>query len=256
MKPRLLLIALLLLIASGVMAQNKPLQSVDPTIGIGRLQISLNDSIPLYKSADDIRAFDTLVFSRIADGADRGKFTMSTKTKLNIAPFVFQPGDSYDEAAANVAAGVAYHHPVLIFKVTSLVKGGFEIVINDKTFETCVIKKDRKHTLYTNGTPYWTLNHSSEASASAWFLYEAWSNYLKRLVAVNVVNPKIYDNPEGSLILLPEGNISFQPVYVIEQWLKVRLTGKQQKDGIRDEVWIKWTDGKNLLVTPIEEVYY
>ncbi len=110
--------------------------------------------------------------------------------------------------------------------------------------------------LYTNGTPYWTSNHSSDVSAPAWFLYESWANYLKRLVAVSVANPKIYDNPDGSLILSPEGVISFQPVYTIGQWLKVRLTGEQQKDGIRDEVWIRWTDNKTLLVTPIEEVYY
>ena len=255
MKPRLLLIALLLFTVSNLWAQGKSLQTVEPTIGVGRLQISLNDSIPIYKSADDIRAVDTLIFSRIADGADRGKFTMSTKSKLNITPYAFQPGDSYNEAAANVEAGLAYHHPVLVFRVVSLVKNGFEIVLNEKTFETCIIKKDKNHTLYTNGTPYWTLNHSSDTSARAWFLYESWAGYLKRLTAVSVDNPMIYDNPDGALILTPEGNISFQVVYTIEQWLKVRLTG-EQKDGVRDEVWVRWTDGRNLLVTPIEEVYY
>ncbi len=255
MKTRLLLIALLVFTASNVWAQNKSTQRVEPTIGIGRLQISLNDSIPLYKSADDIRAFDTLIFSKIADGVDKGKFMMTTKSKLNITPFIFQPGDSYNEAAANVEAGKAYNYSVLVFRVTNLVKGCFEIVLNEKTFETCIIKKDKKHTLYTTGTPYWSQNHSSETFAPGWFLYESWANYLKRLSAVSVANPKMYDNPDGSFVLSSNDSISFQPVYAIEQWLKVRLTG-EQKDGVRDEVWIKWTDGKNLLLTPIEEVYY
>ena len=255
MKTRLLLTALLLLTAGSVLAQNKPLQRVEPTIGVGRLQISLNDSIPLYKSAEDIRAFDTLVFSRVTDGVDKGKFIMSTKTKVDILPYSFYPGDSYDDAVAKVKAGSAYHHPVLVFKVANLVKGNFEIVLNEKTFQTCVIKKDKKHTLYTNGTPYWSLNHSSEQTDPAWFLYESWANYLKRLTAVRIVNPMIYDDPDGKLILTPEGDLSFQVVYTIEQWLKVRLTG-EQKDGVRDEVWVRWTDGQNLLVTPIEEVYY
>lgn len=255
MKTRLLLIAFLLLATSSIWAQSKPLQAVEPTVGIGRLQISLNDSIPLYKSVDDIRAFDTLVFGRIADGIDKGRFFIATKSKHSVIPFIFQPGDSYDEAAASVAAGVTYRHPVLALRVTNLVKGGFEVVLNEKTFETCVLKKDKKHTLYTNGTPYWASNHSSEVSAPAWFLYESWANYLKRLSAVNLTNPEMYDNPDGSLVLSSDGEISFQPVYVIEQWLKVRLTGRQ-KDGVRDEVWVRWTDGRNLLLTPIEDVYY
>ena len=256
MKLRLLLIAFLLLVVNGILAQNKSLQTVEPTIGIGRLQVSLNDSIPLYRSADDIRAFDTLVFSRITDGVDKGMFTISTKTKHKISPYVFEPGDSHSKATANIALGLAYHHPVLVFRVTSLVKGSFEIVLNESTFETCIIKKDKKHTLYTNGTPYWALNHSSEASAPAWFLYESWATYLKRLVAVSVNKPKMYDNPNGKLVLTSDVGISFQPVYAIEQWLKVRLLAKEQKDGIRDDVWIRWTDGRKLLVTPIEEIYY
>lgn len=255
MKSRILFILLSLFTTSVVWAQEKSLQTVDPTVGIGRLQISLNDSIPLYRSADDIRAFDTLVFSKIADGVDKGKFTMAAKSGITIAPYSFFSGDSYDEAIANVKAGLAYHHPILVFKVVNLIKGDFEVVLNEKTFETCVIKKDKKHTLYTNGTPYWALNHSSEQSDPAWFLYESWSNYLKRLAAVKVSDPKLYDNPNGKQILSPEGDLLFQAVYTIEEWLKVRLTG-EQKDGVRDEVWIRWTDGRRLLATPVEEIYY
>lgn len=255
MKLRLLLALLSLLMVGIASGQVKSPQVAAPTVGIGRLQVSLNDSIPLYHSANDIRAFDTLVFSKISDGADRGRFTMSTKSGISIVPYSFSSGDSYAEAAANVEAGLAYHHPVLVFRVVSLVKGGFEVVVNEKTFETAIIKKDRKHTLYTNGTPYWSLNHSSEAVDSAWFLFETWANYLKRLTAIKVTDPKLYDNPDGKLILSPTGELSFQVVYTIEEWVKVQLTG-EQKDGVRDEVWLRWTDGKNLLVTPIEEVYY
>ncbi len=147
MKTRLLLIAFLLLATSSIWAQGKSLQ-VEPTVGVGRLQISLNDSIPLYKSVDDIRAFDTLVFSRATDGVNRGKFTVATQAKHDVVPFIFQPGDSYSEAAAHIEAGLAYQHPVLVFRVISLVKGGFEIALNEKTFETCVIKKEKTHALH------------------------------------------------------------------------------------------------------------
>lgn len=259
MKLKLLLISFLLLIAvNGINAQEEaqPLQVVSPTIGIGRLQISLNDSIPLYRTADDIRAFDTLTFAKFADGVNKGKFTMATTANLNIVPYSFHPGSSYDEAVANVKAGLAYVHPTLVFKVTKLVNGGFEIVLNERSFETCVIKKDKEHTLYTNGKPYWSLNHSSEVLAPAWFLYESWANYLKRLAAIKATNPKLYDSPGGKLVLSPRGELSFQVVHAIEQWLKIRLTGEQMKDGVRDEVWIRWTDGRNLLITPVEEIYY
>jgi hypothetical protein len=252
MKTRLLPIALLVFVVSNIWAQEKSLRTVEPTVGIGRLQVSLNDAIPLYQSANDTHAFDTLTFSKATDGTDRGKLTMATKSKLTIDPFMFQPGSSNNEAAEAIEI---HHYPVLVLRVTSLVKGDFEVVLNERTFETCIIKKDKAHTLYTNGTPYWSQNHSSETSAPAWFLYESWTNYLKRLFAVSVVNPKMYDNPNGSLVLSSDGEILFQPVYVIEQWLKVRLTG-EQKDGVRDEVWVRWTDGRNLLLTPTEEAYY
>ncbi|MDR0659438.1 MAG: hypothetical protein LBG19_01270 [Prevotellaceae bacterium] len=255
MKLRLLLIVFLLATASGVWAQAKSLQTVDRTVGIGRLQISLNDSIPFYKSVEDIRAIDTLCFTKITDGIDKGRFTMSTLSKFDIVPFIFYPGNSYNEAAANVEAGRAYYHPVLVLRVINLIKGGFEVVLNENTFETCIIKKDKNHTLYTNGAPYWSLNHSREAADPAWFLYESWANYLKRLTAIQITNPQLYDNPNGSLLISPDGKLSFQVVYTIGEWVKVRLTG-EQPDGVRDEAWLRWTDGKNILVTPLEEVYY
>lgn len=254
MNLRLLVVVLSLFFINSVKAQVQ-LQRAKPTIGIGRLQVSLNENIPLYKLADDELAFDTLRFTKIEAGLGRGKYVVKADSIFDIRPYIYKQEYSFDEKSSSNNLGKTYRLPELVFRAVDLTKDGIQVVINELTLETCIIKRDSKHTLYTTGTQYWSLNHGSETYDPGWILFESWSNYLKRLAYVSIRNPRIHDHPDGKVIFAPSGNMSFVVVYAINNWVKVKLTG-EMLDGVHDEGWIRWTDGRTILVTPVEEVFY
>ena len=71
----------------------------EKSIGIGRLQVSLNSDIPLYH-AETGRLVDAIRFSIIDKGEYIGKF--NTSSKYAFAPMKYYTGDSEMEAAGNI----------------------------------------------------------------------------------------------------------------------------------------------------------
>lgn len=246
----LLTILLFSLVGSSAIAQES-VSKVEPTIGVGRLQVSLNKDIPLYYSASSSQPFDTIKFSQVKEGLDAGKWTMSAKKLQRLVPAKFAAGDSY--AAAAEHSSTLPELPVLVFKVVDIVSGGFVVVVNEQTYETCIIKQDKAHTFYTLGKPYWSTNHRSGEQDPGWFLYETWNVYLKRLAAIAISSPKIYDNPDGKLIASSSDRVAFKVIFAAGNWVKVRISGSSSNE-VPEEGWVKWTDGVNLLVTPMEEI--
>ena len=149
----------------------------DKTIGIGRLQVSLNHDIPLYDKETGL-CIDTMKFSIIEFGEDKRKFI--TTTKFPFKPMEYYAGDSEKEALGNISMGLVYFAPNLSFRVLRHSNNEYVVVLNEDTFETVIIKNDTVHKLYTLGKPYWTMSHSyGENPDEIWFLYETWDNLFK-----------------------------------------------------------------------------
>ena len=223
------------------------LQAQEQTIGIGRLQVSLNHDIPLYDAKTGL-SVDTIKFSVIESGKDEGKFVKTTSF-FALKPMEFYVGDSKIEAYESINWGLVYFAPNLAFRVLQRSDNEFLVVLNEKTFETAIIKNNTTHKLYTLGRPYWNMTHNSSSSDEVWFLYETWETYLKRLMYVGIEGNKLYDNINGNEINSSE---NFWGVVVVEvkgHWAKLQ-------DEEKRVMWVKWTDGKKFLIEPVVEIYF
>lgn len=231
-------------------------ENENEVIGIGRLQVSLNCNIPIYINLDELAPYDTIKFSREKIGEKKGKFKIQTNTSLNIAPLNYWAGDSDKEKEQNINHGLVYFAPALAFKVLKYNENKFEIVVNEKTNKTVVIRTDEHHVLYQTGKPYWEMSHNSSSSDEKWFLYETWDTYLKRMYRIRIPDKlKMYDSYKGN-----ELDKAFEYGTVVEvngEWVKIKqLRRGLKKNEILKTVWIKWTDGRKIMIGLIEAIYY
>ena len=246
----LLLIITILLSVSISKAQNK-------TIGIGRLQVSLNHDIPLYHVKTGL-CIDTIKFSIIESGEHEGKFIATTN--LSFKPFAYYAGDSERETIMNVRMGLTYIAPSLAFRVLRYSKNEYVVVLNEESFETAIIKNDTMHKLYTLGEPYWDMKHNSSRDGQSpdeiWFLYETWDTYLKRMMFVLIgTDNKLYDNINGKEINVAYSEILHWTVIKTKRnWAKVM---EREYLGDKEQVaWIWWTDGEKFLIRLYPELYF
>ena len=224
-----------------------PLES---PIGVGLFRVSLNSPIPLYHSIDDKKAYDTIKFERVSDGDDKGIFVFHTKdTKL--IPYLYYSGSSDLETDRLISHGLTYMVPKLVFKVTTKSENTVEVILNEKTGKRGVIKFDDQHKLYIEGKSYWGFSNPQDA----WYLYEAWETYLKRIMYINISEliPG-YEQPDGDLIRNLTLSSGYKVLEVKDEWMKI---GQFQEDPkFPEEVWIKWNDGYKPLIQFVEEVYF
>lgn len=247
---KILLFAIAILLSFSVSkAQNK-------TIGIGRLQVSLNYDIPLYNKETGV-SIDTIKFSIIESGEDEGKFI--TTTKFSLKPIEYYAGDSKKEAESHVNDGLIYFAPCLSFRVLRDSNNEYEVVLNEESFETAIIKNDTIHKLYTVGEPYWNMSHSnsrySKNPNETWFLYETWDIYLKRMMFISTEGNKLYDNINGTEI--DSRIIDWTVIKVTGDWAMLREREDSLNRGKRKQyAWVRWTDGEKFLINLYPEVYY
>ena len=224
------------------------LSTQEKSIGIGRLQVSLNSDIPLYHTETG-RLVDTIRFSIIDEGGYKGKF--NTTTKYAFAPMKYYAGDSEMEAAGNINSGLTYFVPELTFRVLKCVENGYEIVLNEELFETAIIRNDDKHKLYTVGKPYWAWTKFD--ADEAWFLFETWDAFLKRAVRVHLREQKLYDEIDGKEF--EDDEIHPEKITDVKgNWIKIRAFASDST-GRRKTAWVQWTDGKELLIGLTMEVF-
>jgi len=241
----LLFVIITLLLVNISKAQNK-------TIGIGRLQVSLNHDIPLYDKETGL-CIDTMKFSIIKSKKDKGKYT--TTTKLPFKPMEYYAGDSEKEADENRGIGLIYFAPHLSFRVLKHSNNEYIVVLNEDTFETAIIKNDTVHKLYTLGKPYWNMSYGSGHYGGnpdeSWFLYETWGTYLGRMMYVSTDGCKLYNGINGKKIN-SEVN-SWTVMEVKGNWAKV----VERKNSPNLEIaWVQWTDGEKFLIRRVSELYY
>src|SRR5664280_1408081 len=249
--PNLFATLIILIFSNSTIAQK--LEKVKPTIGIGRLQVSLNKEIPLYRNAKSALPFDTICFSVIESGAQKGEFSIHTKGSMTIKPIAYSHGDSEIEGRKNIDFGLVRFAPHLSFRVLKCFTAGYVIVINEDTYETVIIKKDKYHKEYFVGEPYWDDSHNSSTSDGIWFLYESWEVYLKRMMYITLKKGgNLYDKINGDIM-----NIEFSSGKVItlkKHWARIKVFPVKGNDQ-SETAWVKWTDGKKLNINAVAALY-
>lgn len=133
----------------------------------------------------------------------------------NFAPFAFHPD-----------------YFLLALRFAGEDKNRYEVIVNEDTGLKKFVKKD-----------------------DAALKFQSWEDHIKGAFAVkfNQVENSLRETPAGKVknADLPE-DVTFHPVQVNGEWLKVRWDGSQQPKKDAGSGWVKWRDNDQILV----ELFY
>jgi hypothetical protein len=131
-------------------------------------------------------------------------------------------------------APFAFHQDyfLLALKCTGEDQNRYEVIVNEDTGLKKFVKKD-----------------------DAALKFQSWEDHIKGAFAVkfNQVENPLRESPEGKVknVGLPE-DVTFHPVQVNGEWLKVRWDGSQEPKKDAGSGWVKWRDHNQILV----ELFY
>ena len=137
--------------------------------------------------------------------------------------------------------------------MVALTDHGYIVLFNEAASKKAELRHDEAHKVYDVGEPYWNMRHHSGPDYEAWFLFETWETYLTRMMYVRVPESDVYDSPKGKKITI---DIDGGRVTEMDgKWIRIV---RKFYDGHESEVsgWVRWTDGRQMLVKPVAEVYY
>lgn len=222
---------------------------IEPTVGIGILQVSLNRDIPIYRDTDSAEAFDTLRFPVVKSGEDKGKFLIASGRELGIDYF---PGHSDKEAEQHVKMGLVGLGPHLSFPVVEERDGMYRVILNDR-WDTAVIRREDDRELYLRAA-HWEWDHGNGTGQPSWFLYETWETHLKRMeyVSADPAYGELRDAPGGERIKRT-GSVQGRVAEMDGQWIRIEENPDDRED--RPGLWVRWTDGVELFITPVAATY-
>ncbi|MCD8101611.1 MAG: hypothetical protein LUE26_03405 [Alistipes sp.] len=220
------------------------LDTVSPSIGIGLLHLDLNHIRPLFHDMDSGTPFGYLRFMVRPDGPDKGSFLAETAGPV---PYRFYEGDSEARAWSRESIGSVYINPCLIFRVLEESCGRYRVVLNEETGDTAVLIEHRGYKPYD---PYGhrLSGYHRDYMRREIFRFETWEEYLLRAVSIS---ERGY-TPTGSTVAGDTGIRSGKAIEV--DGYRVRLESFEGSPPRRRTGWIRWTDGKELLVDCIEIV--
>jgi hypothetical protein len=223
------------------------------SIGLGTLDISFNLPVPLYLSENDEQPFDTLSFEKQFNGV----ILFKTNRIGSLNPYSMSGGDSNKAASENIRRGLIRFPAVLTFRVLEADHNFYRIVVNEKTFETVVIKKNPEYAMLPKRELFGP-SIPKDKPYKGYYIYETWEHLLLRAEFVDFdIDYEVYDKPEGNVIYKNIGN-QFLPYNVTEvkgDWIKVKKAVLRESyfDGIeKAEGWVKWKSGNKILVKIVE----
>jgi hypothetical protein len=248
---------------------NSKLQAVPVSIGLGTLDVSFNLPVPLYRSFEDAEPFDILSFEQAKDG----KLLFSTKRlKSALQPYAISSGDSDTEARANINHGLIRFMPQLTFRALEENEKFYRVVVNEKSFETAVIRKDPDFALLPQRDLFGVV---IPKNSKGFYIYETWEHLLLRADFVYFSDDfSVYDKINGNVVF-HSAKYKFLPYNVVEvngNWAKViygrgrefnfekiqydviEINENWAKDGSKRDAegWVKWRDDKRILINIIE----
>lgn len=224
------------------------------SIGTGTLDISFNNPVPLYRSENDKKPFDTLYFNYQTNGV----LTYDTKyLKLYLKPYRMEGGDSDAEAINNINSGLIRFPVELKFRVLELTNNYYKIVLNESTFVTAIVYRNPSYAILSRAglfAPELPKNKEYEG----YYVYEEWCTLLLRAEFLTLSEGAvIYDKPNGEIVFENKENefLPYKAVEVEGDWIKItKGFGREFNfDNIENaEGWTKWNDGKTILVNIVE----
>lgn len=226
-------------------------------IGIGLLTANTQSPLPLYKTEKDTTPVDVLKFKVEKSGVT--KFM----TKINLKPYELSIGDSHEAGKTNTRMGLIRFPPILRFRVVDSTDTFFKVITNEETLETLIIKRDNKNAYYISERERFDnncVNCPSSKYNPAWYIFETWERFLKRVEFITKKDLKIYDTPDGKIIF-ENNNNAFLPFGVTEvkgEWIKLKkgfgrefnFDDKKNYNG-----WTKWREGETMLIGITEHTY-
>ena len=228
---------------NNTMENSEELIKAPISVGLGTLDISFNQPVPLYRTENDDTPIDTLAFVRAEDGVWHYK----TKNLKSFKPYKMFGGDSDEQAKAHISHGLTYFPPDLSFRVLEANDSYWRVVIDENSFETVVIRKRTDYDMLKNRLqiPF----DNSKKTYKGSYAYEIWEDLLKRAYFVNFNgNYAVYNAPEGKKIFEKTNSDSYKVTEVSGDWVKIERNG-------RHEGWAKWKSDTEILIDIVERVY-
>lgn len=209
------------------MNQDSKLHRSPVTVGLGTLSASFAQPIPLYSTANDKLPFDTLSFEKKPNGVLLYKTTLLK----SFSPYRLSGGESDKEASAHIQMGLVRSPATLVFRVVAETDLFYQVVMNEKTFETVALKKNTEN-----------------------LIYESWEHLLLRAEYVNFNIPyEVYDRPEEKIIFKKTGRefFPYKAEEIKNEWMRVKKgPGREFNfEGYENaEGWVKWKNEKEILI--------
>jgi hypothetical protein len=240
---------------SNIMKNELDLIKSPVTVGLGRLEISFDLPVPLYRIENEETPIDILSFKRSMNGVWHYK----TKKLNSFKPYQMFGGDSNEKAKRHINMGLIRFPPKLAFRVLEATDTFYRIVIDEDSFETVVVRKDVDYAeLSQSKDLFGGIDMPKDKSYKGYYAYETWEHLLKRAEFVNFRdNYSVYGAPNGNKIF-ENTDQKFLPYGVIEvsgDWIKVKKgIGRESNfKGIENaEGWVKWKDENKILVNITE----
>jgi len=274
----LTMICMLTSCQNNVNRNNVELIKAPISVGLGTLDISFNLPVPLYRTENDSIPFDTLSFEQNRNGS----WSYKTRHLKSLEPYIMFYGDSDKEAQGRINGGLVPFLPQLAFRVLKENDSCYCVVVNEKSFETVIIRKnpdydvlpqrgdcfgvdgikyDYQKKLYFTETQGKTKQNTTRKYYKGYYVYETWEHLLKRALFVGFNdNYAVYDAPEGEKIF-ENTNHDFIPIpYKVTEvrgnWIKVKKFNSKEfntKDINNAEGWVIWKNDKEMLVSITED---
>jgi hypothetical protein len=267
MKKQIIILGIIALIAGGCFGQatnknitknnntlknNFKLINVPVTAGLGILDISFNNPVPLYRTENDEAPFDTLVFKEDKDGV----WQYETNRLKSLNPLQKHGGPSHKMAMEALKMGAGFSPAVLAFRVVEANDDYFRVVVDESSFETVVIRKRADYAVVPQREGMGGVTLPEDKPYSGYYTYETWEHLLLRAqyVSFDRENYAVYDAPEGKKIF-ENTDRKFLPYKVSQvqgDWIKVEKAAGGYDgyfEGIKNaEGWVKWKNETEILV--------
>lgn len=222
--------------------------------GLGTLDISFNRPVPLYLIEDSKEPFDTLSFEKQLNGT----ILFKTNYIRSLHPYRMNGGSSDKEIEGLIRRGLTGFPAELSFRVLEATDNFFRIVVNEKTFETAVIKKDCNYAVFHQRNFLRDSTLFDEKIYKGYYIFETWEHLLRRAEYVNFnIDYDVCETPNGKIIYKHKAG-KFLPYTLVDvkgDWIKVKKTqGREFNfEGIENaEGWVKWKNDKKVLVNITE----
>ena len=223
----------------------KILQQTD-SIGTGLLVIKIEDRgmLPLYLNEQDKNPFDTLRFVEKQFNGITAIDIENTQLHEEFSPYRLVCGEisarAITENAIGVIWGPAYK---LAFRVVSRHNNCYGVIINEQKGNVVYVKREDVAMIHKFDCSY---GHQKD-------YYISWADYLTSIEGI-YHEGKVYAQPEKKdSTSIKNIDEYFVGITVQEQWLQI---GKRESHPAKSVGWIEWTDGRKLLIRPIEYFIY